>query len=123
MPEQEQHGAKEVETFLLNVNPLKRKLNALATTQGMKVNENVYEYLLFHFSLLIAICYLFSLFSSLSIRIYMNMAVSERLRSIMETLVRVSDHRLETHKDDLSYTITSEPRKASFLTFRPFLLS
>eukprot|EP00026_Physarum_polycephalum_P003680 Phypoly_transcript_03693.p1 GENE.Phypoly_transcript_03693~~Phypoly_transcript_03693.p1 ORF type:complete len:746 (-),score=175.11 Phypoly_transcript_03693:42-2279(-) len=87
LPEdQNQHGVKEVEPVLLNVNPLKKKIGGIAVQQGMKsIHEGVYEYI--------------------------NIAVSEHLRTILASLVRVSDHRLEVHKDELPFTVTSEPRK------------
>jgi hypothetical protein len=46
MPEdQNQHGVKEVEPVLLNVNPLKKKIGGIAVQQGMKsIHEGVYEY-------------------------------------------------------------------------------
>jgi hypothetical protein len=44
---------------------------------------------------------------------YINVAVSEHLRTILASLIRVSDHRLEVHKDELPFTVTSEPRKIS----------
>lgn len=49
LPEdQNQHGAKEVEPLLLNLNPLKKKVGTLAAQHGMKgIQEGVYEYRIF----------------------------------------------------------------------------